>query len=255
MKVRTLIVDDMPLARRRINACLAAEPDIEVIGECGNGREAIAAVKRQEPDLVFLDVQMPQVGGFDVIEAVGAERMPVVIFVTAYDEFALRAFEVNALDYLLKPFDEARLALAVGRARREVERRRAGETDERLRRLVEQVAARQRQYVTRLAVKSGGRAIILLVEDVNWIGAAGNYLELHVGRETHMLRERMGEFEGKLDPEKFVRVHRSTIVNVGRISHLRPLCNGDHEVFLRDGARLTASRTYFERLKSVLEGR
>ena len=253
MKVRTLIVDDMPLARRRVASLLAADPEIEVVGECGNGTEAVAAIAEASPDLVFLDVQMPEVGGFDVIKAVGAERMPVVIFVTAYDEFALQAFEAAALDYLLKPFDEERLAAAVGRAKREVERRRAGAADARLRSLIRQVAAR-RQYAMRLAVKAGGRAVIVQTEDIDWFGAAGNYVELHVGRETHLLRERISELEGKLDPERFVRVHRSTIVNVERISHLRPLHNDDYEIVLRDGTRLTSSRTYYDRLMSALGG-
>ncbi|MFL6332493.1 MAG: LytR/AlgR family response regulator transcription factor [Pyrinomonadaceae bacterium] len=254
MKVRTLIVDDMPLARRRVAALLAPDSEIEVVGECGNGAEAVASIAEAAPDLVFLDVQMPEVGGFDVIKTVGAERMPVVIFVTAYDEFALQAFEAAALDYLLKPFDEERLAAAVGRAKREVERRRTGAADARLRGLIERVAARQRQYTARLAVKTGGRAIILQIEDIDWIGAAGNYVELHAGRETHLLREKIGELEGKLDPEKFVRVHRSTIVNIERVNHLCPLSNDDYEIVLRDGTRLTSSRTYNERLMSALRG-
>ncbi|HEX8719275.1 MAG TPA: LytTR family DNA-binding domain-containing protein [Pyrinomonadaceae bacterium] len=252
--MRTLIVDDMPLARRRVRSLLAGDEEIEVVGECGGGREAVAAIAGEAPDLVFLDVQMPEGGGFDVISAVGAERMPVVIFVTAYDEFALRAFEVSALDYLLKPFDESRLRAAVERAKREVARRRAGQADERLRSLIEHAAGRGRRYAERLAVKAGGRAVILLTEDVDWVAAAGNYVELHAGRDTHLLRERLSELERKLDPEKFVRIHRSTLVNVRRVGHLRPLSNGDHEVVLRDGTRLTSSRTHHARLMSVLGG-
>src|SRR5829696_1174913 len=187
MKIRTLIVDDMPLARRRLRECLANDPDLEVVGECADGREAVAAIAAQSPDLVFLDVQMPQVGGFDVIEAVGAEAMPAVIFVTAYDEFAIRAFEVNALDYLLKPFEEARLATAVGRARRQIARRGAGDLDSRLRRLIEQVRDWPK-YPRRLTIRIGRHAYLLLVEDIDWVGAAGNYAEIHVGRETHLMR-------------------------------------------------------------------
>jgi two-component system LytT family response regulator len=249
--VRTLIVDDMPLARQRVRACLARESDVEIVGECANGREAVASINSLRPDLVFLDVQMPQIGGFEVIEAVGVERAPVVIFVTAYDEFALKAFEVSALDYLLKPFDEDRFARAVARARREIELRRAGEPDARLRLLIEQVGT-ERKYPKRLEVKAGGHSVLVPTEDIDWIGAARNYLELHVGRETHLLRERLGALEARLDPARFVRVHRSSIVNVERIRQLHPLFNGDQELILRDGTRLTSSRTYSRRLKSLL---
>ena len=252
MKIRTLIVDDMRLARQRLRRCLASDPEIEIIGECANGQEAINAIKERAPDLVFLDVQMPKVGGFEVLAAIGVEQMPAVVFVTAYDEFALRAFEVNALDYLLKPFDEERLRRAVERAKREVARRRAGEIDTRLQRLLEQTSAAPK-YLKRLAVKSAGHSTLLLTEDIDWIGAAGNYLELHVGRTTHLLRERMSQLELKLDPDKFVRIHRSTIVNVDRIKQLHPLFNGDQEIILHDGTRLTSSRTYHQRLKSLIE--
>jgi len=252
MRIRTLIVDDMPLARRRLRECLTEDPEIEVVGECANGREAIAAITAHVPDLVFLDVQMPQVGGFDVIEAVGADVMPAVIFVTAYDEFAIRAFDVNALDYLMKPFEEARLTTAVLRAKRQIARRGAGDLDSRLRHLLDQIKGETR-YPKRLTIKSGRHAFLLPVEDIDWVGGAGNYVEIHVGRQTHLLRERLNELEKKLPPGTFVRIHRSTIVNVDRIRQYQPTFNGDQIIHLLDGTRLTASRTYVSNLKAALD--
>ena len=253
MKIRTLIVDDMRLARRRLRQWLAGDPEIEIIGECANGREAIAAIKERVPDLVFLDVQMPEIGGFEVVAAIEAENLPTFVFVTGYDEFALGAFEVNAVDYLLKPVEKQRLTTALDRAKRDVRSRRAGEIDLRLQRFLE-LRVNEPEYLKRLAVKSVGHTIVLLVEDINWIGAAGNYVELHVGREIHLLRERLNHLELKLDPRRFVRIHRSTIVNVDSIRQLHPLFNGDQEILLRDGTRLTSSRTYHQRLKALIAG-
>jgi two-component system LytT family response regulator len=250
MKIRTLVVDDMRLARRRLVMCLAADPEIEVVGECANGREAIAAVRRLAPDLVFLDVQMPKVSGFDVIEAVGAENMPAVVFVTAYDEFALRAFDVSAIDYLLKPFDEGRLERAIARVKRRIRRGGPDGLEERLARLLAGVAAPK--YLKRLTVKTSGHILILPVEEIDWLGAAGNYVEVHAGRQTHLVRESISNLEGKLDPEEFVRIHRSTIVNIERVRELHPLFNDDHVVVLRDGTRLNLSRTYYHKLPPLL---
>ncbi len=249
-KIRTLVVDDMGLARRRVRRYLKDDPEIEIIGECSNGREAIKAIETHAPDLVFLDVQMPGVSGFEVLEAIGVERMPAVIFVTAYEEHALRAFEVHAVDYLLKPFEPERLQQAIKRAKNQIAREERGGLNERLYALLKDVKA-EPKYLRRMAIKSSGRTIFLSTEEIDWIDTAGNYLQLHVGRETHLIRERMNQLEAKLDPEKLVRIHRSTIVNTERIKETQPLFNGDQVVILRDGTQLTMSRTYRDRLFSL----
>jgi two-component system LytT family response regulator len=251
MGIRTIIVDDVELARERVKILLE-DPEIEIVAECANGREAVRAITGLKPDLVFLDVQMPEVGGFEVVEAVGVEEMPAVIFVTAYDEYALRAFEINAVDYLLKPFDQERLNKAVARARRAIERRvPAGEIEERLRRLLKEVRP-EPKYLKRIPVKSARDTTLISTERIDWVGAAGHYLELHVGGETHLIREQLSRLEAKLDPEKFVRIHRSAIVNLDSIKSLHPLFNGDHVVVLKDGRELNLSRTYHDKLMRIL---
>ena len=254
MKIRTLIVDDMPLARELIKESLASETDFEIIGECEDGGDAINAIKTLKPDLVFLDVQMPGLGGFGVIKKIGIEQMPVVVFVTAYDEFAIKAFEVSALDYLLKPFEEEQLIRAVKRAKREVQKRQANDLNDHLRQLLATVKP-EAKYLKRLIVKSGTQTVLVQAEDIDWIGAAGNYLELHVGRETHLVRERISRMEQKLDPEKFARIHRSTIVNLDRVKTLKHLFNGDHLAILRDDTKLNMSRTFYEKLILQIHGR
>ena len=251
MSIRTIIVDDVELARERIRILLD-DPEVEIVAECSNGREAVKAIGGLRPDLVFLDVQMPKVGGFEVVEAVGVEEMPAVIFVTAYDEYALRAFEVNAVDYLLKPFDQERLNRAVARAKRAIRRETpAGETEERLRRLLKEVRG-EPKYLKRIPVKSARDTTLIVTESIDWVSAAGHYLELHVGGETRLIREQLSRLEAKLDPEKFVRIHRSVIVNLDRIKSLRPLFNGDHVVVLMNGQELNLSRTYHEKLMGLL---
>jgi two-component system LytT family response regulator len=251
MSIRTVIVDDVELARERIRILLE-DPEVEIVAECANGREAIEAINGLKPDLVFLDVQMPNVGGFEVVEAVGVEEMPAVIFVTAYDEHALRAFEVNAVDYLLKPFDQERLHKAVARAKRAVGLRTpAAEVEERLRRLLKEVRA-EPKYLRRIPVKSARDTTLISTEKIDWVGSAGHYLELHVGGETHLVREQLSRLEAQLDPEKFARIHRSAIVNLDRIKSLRPLFNGDHVVVLKDGQELSLSRTYHGKLMRLL---
>ncbi len=242
-KIRALIVDDEPLARERIRTLLRKEPDIEVIAECGDGSRAVTAIEKHRPDLVFLDVQMPEADGFDVLEAIGAEQMPAVIFVTAYDKYALRAFEVNALDYLLKPFDRARFRESLERARQQLRRARDGEVSERLLALLGSIRARQ-QHRERLVVREGGRIFFLRAEEIDWIEAAGNYLRLHAARQSHLIRETMAGIEAQLDPAKFTRIHRSTIVNLDRVRELLPGPHGDSTLLLRDGTRLTLSRTF-----------
>lgn len=254
MKIRTLIVDDMPLARERIGMLLGADPEIEIVGGCADGDEAVAAVENLKPDLVFLDVQMPGLDGFGVVEKIGVEKMPTVIFVTAFDEFAIKAFEVSALDYLLKPFEEEQLTRAVNRAKREIQKSRASDLNNHLRQLLEAVKP-EAKYLKRLVVKSAAQTILVQTEDIDWIGASGNYLELHVGKEIHLVRERISRMEQKLDPEKFVRVHRSTIVNLDRIKTLHHIFNGDHVIILRDDTELNMSRSFYEKFLVQLRGR
>jgi two-component system LytT family response regulator len=250
-KIRTLIVDDEPLARERLAGLLANEPDVEIVAQCRDGEEAVTAIVDHEPDLVFLDVQMPQMNGFEVIEAVGGDRMPLVIFVTAYDQHALRAFQVRALDYLLKPFDRERFNDALERARRQVEREETGDLGRRLLALVKDLR-RDQPRAERLVVKSGGLLFFLRADEIDWVEAAGNYVRLHVGTTSHLLRETMNAIESRLDPEKFFRIHRSRIVNMERIQELQPWLNGEYAVLLRTGTRLTLSRGYREKLQERL---
>jgi two-component system LytT family response regulator len=195
---------------------------------------------------------MPQIGGFEVIETIGAEKMPTVIFVTAYDEFALRAFEVNAIDYLLKPFDEERLTKAIRRAKREIKKQLPlDDIEKKLRNLLNQVKT-EPEYLRRIPVKSPRGTTLVLTEEIDWIASAGHYLELHAGRDTHLIREKLSQLEAKLDPKNFMRIHRSTIVNLDRVKSLHPLFNGDQLIILKDGQELNLSRTYYEKLMQRL---
>jgi two-component system LytT family response regulator len=248
VKTRVVIADDEPLGRQRLRMLLAAEPWIEVVAECADAPATIAAIEKFRPGLVFLDVQMPGGSGFDVIEAIGAERMPFVIFVTAFDRYALRAFEVHALDYLLKPFDRERFRQAIARVRQQLDRRSGGDLEQRLIALVQDLKPAQSR-VDRFVVKSAGRVFFVRAADIEWIEAAGNYVKLHVGSETHLFRETMNALEAKLDPAMFFRIHRSTIVNLERVRELQPWFNGEYVVFLTSGARLTLSRGYREKLQ------
>lgn len=252
MKINTLIVDDEPLARDRVKRFLRDEHDINIIGECGNGREAVAAIKDKKPDLVFLDIQMPEKNGFEVVKSLDAKSMPSVIFVTAYDQYALQAFDVHALDYLLKPFNRERLHKAVSHARDQIETKRMGNLDERLASLIADLRS-EKKYLERLVVKSVGRVFFLKVDEIDWIEAAGNYVKLHAGREAHMIRETMNGIEAKLDPDKFLRIHRSTVVHIDRIKELHPMFSGDYAVILRNGTELALSRNYRERLLELFE--
>jgi len=251
-KIRTLVVDDEPMGRERVLSLLQQEDDVEVIGECSDGRQAIAAIQQHSPDLVFLDVQMPGSTGFGVIDAVGAERMPEVIFVTAYDEYALKAFEYHALDYLLKPFNRDRFQETLKHDRASLERRRAGDLGRRLLALVNNIKPEAPARLERLIVKSGGRVFFLRTDELDWIEAAGNYVRLHLGDESHLFRETMNRMETRLDSRRFVRIHRSRIVNTERIKELQPWFNGEYVVVLRNGTRLTLSRGYRDRLQDQL---
>jgi two-component system LytT family response regulator len=248
-KIRALIVDDEPLAREGIRIRLAREPDIAVIGECSNGRQAVTAIERDSPDLVYLDVQMPRLDGFGVIAAIGARRMPQVIFVTAYDEHALRAFEVHALDYLLKPIDGARFREALARAR---SRRRDHGLQEQLRALLASIKLEEK-YLARLSIRTGGRILFLGVDEIDWIEAADNYVLVHAGRNSHLLHTTMNSLEGRLDPGAFLRIHRSTIVNLQRIKELHPMFHGEYRVILKDGTELASGRSYRNKLQRLLD--
>jgi len=253
MAIRAVIADDMLLARKRLRRHLADHPDIEIVGEAPGGREAIEAVRTLKPNLLFLDVQMPEVGGFDVLEQLGPDAVPAVIFVTAYDQFALKAFEVHALDYLLKPFDGERLAEALDRARRLIQRQAAGQAAGKLRSLLAELGTSER-HPRRLVIKADGRMVFLPVEDIDYIEAAGNYLRLITSSgSSHMIRDKISDMEKRLDPAAFARIHRSTIVNLDRIKEMQPLFNGDQTVILRGGRKLTMSRTYREAVMKVLD--
>jgi two-component system LytT family response regulator len=251
VRIRTLLVDDEPLARQRLRALLARDDDIDLFGECGDGGQAVAAVQNLHPDLLFLDVQMPVLDGFGVLESLAGMTLPVVVFVTAHDRFALKAFEVHALDYLLKPFDKDRFGITLQRAKAQVALGRTAALENNLRALLQTVHDK-RVGPDRLVVKSGGRISFIRVEDIDWIEAAGNYVKLHVGKEDHLLRESLGSLEARLDPSRFVRIHRSTIVRLERIRELQPAFHGDYHVLLHDGTELTMSRSCREKLQQAL---
>jgi two-component system, LytTR family, response regulator len=250
-KIRTLIVDDESMARERILGLLSQEQDVEVIGQCSDGQQAVSAIQQLSPELVFLDVQMPAVDGFGVIRQVGAERMPMVVFVTAYDEYALQAFEVHALDYLLKPFGRDRLQQCLDHARHQRDRRRAGDLGKSLLALVQDFRPEQKRQ-DRLVVKSGGRVFFVRTDEIDWIEAAGNYVRLHMKDQSHLFRETMNQMESRLDPQRFFRIHRSRIVNTERIKELQPWFNGEYVVLLQNGAQLRLSRSYREKLEERL---
>ena len=247
MSVRVLIVDDEPLARERIRMLLHDEPGFEIASESSNGTEALAAIERLAPDLVFLDIQMPELNGFEVLERLDPAQLPVVIFVTAYDQYALKAFEVCALDYLLKPFDRERFSRALARARVDLDRRKAGAVNEQVLKLLSELQ-QGRKHLDRLVIRHGGRVLFLRADEIDWIEAAGNYVRLHAGKEEYLYRESMTKLEARLNPSLFARVHRSTIVNLERIKELQPWFRGDYMIVLRDNQKLTLSRTYRSRL-------
>jgi two-component system LytT family response regulator len=253
-KIRALIVDDEALARERIRTLLEDDAEVEIAGERADGRDALAAIKAEAPDLLFLDVQMPEMNGFDVLAALAAEdvRLPVVIFVTAYDQYALNAFDVHALDYLLKPFDRERFQKALQRAKAQIEHERKGELGQQLLSLLADLKP-EPKTLERLVIKASGRVFFLRADEIDWIESAGNYVRLHVGRDAHLLRETMNILEAKLNPAKFLRVHRSSIVNVERIKELHPLFRGEYVIVLRDGTRLTSGRAYRNKLQELLE--
>jgi two-component system LytT family response regulator len=259
-RIRTLIVDDEAAARRCLRVLLDDDPDIEIVGECRNGPDAVAAVKSLAPDLVFLDVQMPGMNGFDVLTNVGAERMPVVVFVTAYDRYALRAFEAHALDYVLKPFTDRRFNTALQRAKTHLEQSELAALTSRIFEFLTEhggtrgssAARPQPEYRERIGVRSDERVFLLEVALIDWIEASGDYLVLHVGKQRFTVRGRMKDMETKLDPRRFVRIHRSAIVNIERVKELQPYFHGDYMVIMNDGTRLRLSRRRCEAFERLL---
>jgi two-component system LytT family response regulator len=247
--MRALIVDDEPLARRGVVLRLRKFRDVEIVGECGDGSTAVERIQQLSPDIVFLDVQMPGMDGFDVLRALPRENLPAVIFLTAYEQHALRAFEVHALDYLLKPVDDVRFAAAVGRAQKFANSALRATMVERVMQMLEKTADR---YALRFTVQSGSRIQILQAENVAWVGAAGDYVELHAGRHAYLLRETMASLELRLDPAKFLRIHRSRIVQSSAIVELRSIENREFIVTLSDGSKHRSSRTYSDRLERWL---
>ena len=251
-RLGALVVDDERLARLRLTRLLRREPDVRIVGECRDGAEALTAIEAEHPELLFLDVQMPELGGFEVLDALDLGRPPVVVFVTAYDQYALRAFDANALDYLLKPFEDERFQETLRRAREYLAGRRArGDHTARLRALVEARRA-ERPCLTRIAVRTQGRVVFLPVSDIEWLEAADNYVRLHTGTGSYLVRETTASLEMRLDPGQFLRIHRSWIVNLSRIREVQPWFHGEHVLVLQGGTRLRCSRTYAADLQRIL---
>jgi two-component system, LytTR family, response regulator len=250
--IRALIADDEPLARAHLRALLAERPDVEVIGECGDGLSAVQAIRAEAPDLVLLDIQMPELDGLGVVRELGVDRLPAIVFVTAYDEHALAAFEVHAVDYLLKPVDRSRFASAVDRAIASVRARGAGERDERLARLVEQLDDSNRP-LERIAVKTDGRVLFVKISDIDWIEAADDYVRFHIGKIAYLQRDTLSRIERRLPASRFLRIHRSIIVNIDRIRELQPWFQGDWVVRLADGTSLHSGKSYRENLRALLD--
>jgi two-component system LytT family response regulator len=246
--IRALIADDEPLARERIRDLLAGEADVVVVGECGDGAAAAEALRKLAPDLLFLDVQMPELDGFSVLTAADLPEQLCVIFVTAYDEYALRAFDVHAADYLLKPFDRERFYTALNRARTMLAGQRHLNARNQLLDLLRELQSIE-PAGDRVLVKSGARVLFVRTDEIDWVEAADNYVRLHIGSETHLVRDTLHDFEQRLDRNRFARIHRSTIVNLDRIRELQPLFHGEYAVLLHDGTRLTLSRRYRDRLQ------
>jgi two-component system LytT family response regulator len=251
--IRTLIVDDEPMARASIRVLLGADPEIEVVGECSSGVDAVTAIAAHAPELVFLDVQMPRMNGFEVLEAVGDRRRFAVVFVTAYDSYAIAAFDVQALDYVLKPFDDQRFQRAVERAKGRIRHARLDHLASELVHVVSGgTQSEPTSPVERIAVRDGTRTVLVPVCDIDWIEAADYYVQLHVGARAYLHREPMRDLEARLDPRRFVRIHRSAIVALDRVVELRPSAHGDHCVRLRDGTELRLSRARRDRLRVLL---
>lgn len=251
--MRVVIADDEPLAREKLRLMLTAEPGVSILAECRNGAEIIDALNTHKPDLLMLDVQMPELDGFAVLNQVPPESLPIIIFTTAFDRHAVRAFEANALDYLLKPFDQERLHQAVNRARAELVKAKDREATHRILNFLSQNANWQSPSGRRLVIRSGGRVIFLGLDEIDYVEAAANYVKINVGKQSYLLRKGIGEIAEKLDPALFVRIHRSAIVNVRRIKELQPVNSGEYIVVLKDGKELSCSRGYRAGLQELVE--
>lgn len=250
MPLTALIVDDEPLAREGLSMLLSLDPEISAIHEAKDGREAVIAIRNARPDLVFLDVQMPEMDGFAVVKEVGAEHMPAVVFVTAHDKYAIQAFEVNAVDYVLKPVTGERFGRALERVKTRMSLRSGDDTSRHIISLLETIAS-PRRYLGRLAVRTAGKTIFVDIEDVDWIEAAENYVQLHAGRAAHLVHVAMNTLEKSLDPEVFARIHRSLIVNIRRIKEMKPALHGEYVITLENGVRLQSGRAYNEKLRAL----
>jgi two-component system LytT family response regulator len=249
-KIRTLVVDDEPVARARVVSLLGEEPDIELVGECSSGPQAVSAITERSPDLIFLDVQMPEMDGFELARVLGPDRMPAVVFVTAFDQYALRAFEVHAIDFLLKPVSPERLQTALDRIRERLDKSVSRDMAAELAGLLREV----RVYPEWFLVKTAGRSHFVRAADIDWIESKRNDVVLHVGNATHLHHETTSGIEARLDPARFLRIHRSTIVAIDRIKELHPWFNGDYEVVLKDGTKLAMSASYKQKLKAFRRG-
>jgi two-component system LytT family response regulator len=250
-RIRALVIDDEPLARDMIREMLGGDSDVEIVAECANGREAVEAIRSLSPDLIFLDIQMPELGGFEVLESFEANQAPYVIFATAYDQYAVRAFEVHAFDYLLKPFDEERFNIAWQRAKAQITLDRTGERDRHILALLEELKAGPR-YLERLVVKTGGRVFFLDVSEILCIEAEGNYVRVYDHTKHYLLRETISGLEEQLDPKQFLRIHRSAIVKIDKIKELQPWFHGEYRIILENGKQLTLSRNYRANLQDVV---
>lgn len=252
-QIRALIVDDEPLARKGLRRLLEDDAEVEILGECGDGVEAVEHIKGLHPDLVFLDIQMPELDGFAVLDALDTEQFPIVIFVTAYDQHALRAFQVHALDYLLKPFEEERFHEALSRAKAQWRQKTGGHLTRRILEMLDG-SREERQTPGRIMVRNAGRITFVRVEEVDWIEAQGDYVCLHCQGKKHLVREKISDMETQLAADRFLRIHRSTIVNIPRIKEMQPLFHGEYAVVLQDGTRLTMSRSFRDRVFERLSG-
>jgi len=255
--IKAIIVDDEPIARRNLEALLKDDPDIEIVGLCASGAEAVKLIRKTPPDLLFLDIQMPETDGFAVLKKINPAGIAAIVFVTAYDQYALKAFETHALDYLLKPFSDERFALTLERAKNQVRQREAAVLSQKLHDLLAEHAVKQQTpangaYVTRFLIKETSRVFFVKVEEIDWVEAADYYVNLHVGAKTHLLRETMSDLENQLDPSRFMRIHRSAIVNLHRVKEVQTRSGGEYFAVMKDGAQLKLSRSRRDQLETLL---
>ena len=251
--IRTIIADDEGLARKKLRILLSADSSVDLIAECQDGKQTVAAVIEHKPDLLFLDIQMPDFDGFKVLDQIPADRMPIVIFTTAFDQYAIRAFDAHALDYLLKPFHQERVHRALDRVKQELVKSHEQSVKARILELLSEAKPKTKP-LRRLVIRTAGRVVFLDMNEIDWIEAAANYVKLHVGKESFLLREGIGHISAKLDPERFVRIHRSSIVNVNRIRELQPCESGEYIAVLRDGKELSCSRGCRPQLLRLIDG-